>query len=90
MRASKGIPMYPRPSRVFSGTRFKQLRKERGIKGSVISRRTGIPECTLSAWVQGHNKPTIEKLVLVADILGVTVEDFLVPNEEVAPRADVA
>ncbi|MEU0411708.1 helix-turn-helix transcriptional regulator [Streptomyces griseorubiginosus] len=82
--------MAPVPSRVFSGTRFKQLRKERGIKGSTISRRTGIPECTLSAWAVGHNLPSLDKLILVADVLGCSLEDFLVPCGEVASDAGVA
>ncbi|MGW5467705.1 helix-turn-helix domain-containing protein [Streptomyces chartreusis] len=72
------------PSRVFSGARLKELRKEAGIKGSTISRLTGIPESTISCWVQGHNRPRIDLLILVADVIGCEVTDFLVPNEEVS------
>lgn len=82
----------PIPSRGFSGAKFKELRKEAGVKGSTISRRTGIPESTLSTWAQGHNRPRIDLLILVADVLGCTVEDFLVATsvEEVSSDADVA
>jgi transcriptional regulator with XRE-family HTH domain len=76
--------MSPTPTRVFSGDRFRALRKERGITGTVIARHTGIPESTLSTWAKGHNTPTLEKLILVADVLGCSLDDFLAVSEEVA------
>ncbi len=82
--------MTPVPSRVFSGERFKQLRKEAGLKGSDIARATGITEWTLSAWVTGRNKPTVELLILVADALGCTLDEFLVENEEAASNGSHA
>lgn len=83
--------MCPAPSRTFSGARFKELRKERGIKGSTISRRTGIPEATLSTWTVGRCNPRLDKLILVADVLGCSLDDFLVDTsaEEVS-NADLA
>ncbi|MEU1554331.1 helix-turn-helix transcriptional regulator [Streptomyces scabiei] len=82
--------MTPVPSRAFSGAKFKQLRKDHGVKGSTIARRTGIPESTLSTWAQGHNQPSLEKLILVADVLGCSLDDFLVPTsaEEVRDGSD--
>ncbi|MFD6035741.1 helix-turn-helix domain-containing protein [Streptomyces griseoincarnatus] len=76
------------PDRVFSGRLFKQLRKERGVKGSTIARATGIPESTLSTWVHGHNTPTLEKLTLVADFMGLPVDAFLAPVAEVRHGSD--
>ncbi|MFE4651555.1 helix-turn-helix domain-containing protein [Streptomyces sp. NPDC056707] len=74
--------MSPVPSRVFSGERFKQLRKEAGIKGSDIHRATGIAQWTLSSWATGRNVPQLNLLILVADVLGCSLDDLLVPNEE--------
>jgi transcriptional regulator with XRE-family HTH domain len=82
------IPPKLTPSRVFSGKRFKQLRKETGINGSDIFRATGITEWTLSGWATGRRQPNVASLILVADVLGCSLDDFLVANEEVSDGAD--
>lgn len=79
----------PAPSRVFSGERFKRLRKNLGFKGSDIARGTGITQGTLSTWATGQNTPSLELLIVLADFMQLSVEDFLVPVEEVASGGDL-
>jgi transcriptional regulator with XRE-family HTH domain len=75
------------PSRVFSGERFKRLRKELGLKGSDIARGTGINQGTLSTWITGQNTPSLELLIVLADFMHLDLEDFLVPREEARDAA---
>lgn len=81
--------MVSQPSRMFSGERFKQLRKELGIKGSDIVRGTGITRITLTTWASGRNVPSLEYLIVLADFMQLDINDFLVPREEVASDGDL-
>ncbi|WP_353963529.1 helix-turn-helix domain-containing protein [Streptomyces anulatus] len=66
------------PSRVFSGEKFRELRKERDLKASDIWRATGIPQRSLSAWTCGRRSPSSESLVLLSDALSCDINDFFV------------
>lgn len=49
----------------------------KGVTGKQLSIETGLPETTISRWVTGKAKPDLDKLLLVADALEVSL-DFLV------------
>jgi repressor LexA len=42
-----------------------------------VSKDTGISVATLSDWKHGKSKPKIDKLKLLADYFGVTIDYFL-------------
>ena len=77
------------PSRAFSGEKFRELRKAAGVKGSDICRATGFHQNTVSAWATGRYIPSLESLIVLADILGCRVDDFFVSVKE-ASDAGVA
>ena len=54
--------------------RFNLAFKERGLKQSQISQRTGIDRGSLSCYLKGRYEPKGEKLFLLADILRVSPE----------------
>lgn len=56
---------------------FKKLMDEKGITAYRVSKDTGIPQTTLSDWKNGRSKPKVEKLKILADYFGVTVDDFI-------------
>lgn len=61
--------------------RYCKLRDEKGYKDADISRLTGISRPTLSDWKRGVSKPKQDKLIKIAECLGVTT-DYLLTGEE--------
>lgn len=53
---------------------YKELLDQKGLKNADVSRATGISNMTLSDWKNGKSKPKNDKLMLIADFLGVSVE----------------
>lgn len=56
---------------------FEKLLKEKGITPYRVSMDTGISQATLSDWKNGKSKPKADKLKILADYFGVSIEDFL-------------
>ena len=54
--------------------RFEMLCKERGVKPSDVSRSTGVSTATLTSWKKGIYTPKDDKLRLIAEYFGVTVD----------------
>lgn len=61
--------------------RYCKLRDAKGYKDADISRLTGISRPTLSDWKRGVSKPKPDKLIKIAECLGVTT-DYLLTGEE--------
>lgn len=60
---------------------FEELRIKKGVSVYRISKETGVPQSTLSAWKAGEYTPKQDKLKKIADYFGVTV-DYLLGNEQ--------
>lgn len=60
---------------------YQKLLDKNGLKNADISRATGISNMTLSDWKRGKTTPKQDKLQLIADYFGVTL-DYLVNGEE--------
>lgn len=52
-------------------TRYRTALVMTGMKAVEISRKTGIPETTLSQYLSGYSKPKDKRLGILADALGV-------------------
>ena len=55
---------------------FEKLLKERGIKTSDVSKETGIPQQTFSAWKRRKGELTPKNLKKVAEYFGVSMDYF--------------
>ena len=64
--------------------RMREIRKRRGESLSALGERTGISPSVLSRYENGKLVPSVEKALLVAKALGVSL-DYLVNND--APLA---
>lgn len=42
-----------------------------------VSKDTGIPQSVLSDWKRGRSKPKVDKLKILADYFGVSIEYFI-------------
>lgn len=60
---------------------FEKLCKERGVSAYRVCEETGIKTSAMSGWKAGKYKFKTEKLKLIADYFGVTV-DYLLTGEE--------
>jgi transcriptional regulator with XRE-family HTH domain len=56
---------------------FEKLIKKKGISPYRVSKDTGIPYATLSDWKNSKSKPKLDKLIKIANYLGVTLDELL-------------
>jgi len=54
--------------------RYERLRNEKGVTDYRVSKDTGIATATLVAWKQGKYTPKVDKLAILAEYFGVTIE----------------
>lgn len=66
---------------------YEKLLNERGFKNADVARATGISNMTLSDWKRGVSTPKQDKLMRIADFLGVSI-DYLMTGEE--PKVDLS
>ena len=65
-----------------TGERIHTLMKDRGISPNDIKRACGLTTTNvIYKWVHGKHLPSIENMVEVARLLGVTVDEILVLEE---------
>lgn len=61
---------------------FDALLKERGIRAADVSKATGIAASTFTDWKKGRYVPKIDKLLLIADFLGVSIDCLIGKGKE--------
>ena len=59
---------------------FEKLIKKKGVSTYKVSKDTGIAQSVLSDWKRGRSTPKIDKLLKIADYLGVDVSVFIKPE----------
>ncbi|WOO35981.1 helix-turn-helix transcriptional regulator [Anaerocolumna sp. AGMB13020] len=64
-------------------SRFKTLLKEKGITPYKVAKDTGISQGTLSDWKLGKCKPKLDKLMKIANYLGVPLEELIKEEVEI-------
>ena len=57
--------------------KYEKLCLEQGKTSYQVAKETGISQSTLSDWKNGRSNPKIDKLKIIADYFGVSVEYFL-------------
>jgi len=60
---------------------YRKLLEIKGLKSSDVSKETGVSNATLSDWKKGKSVPKADKLIKIAEFLGVSVE-YLTTGEE--------
>ncbi len=61
--------------------KFLVLLKERNITSYRVAKDTGLTPTLFSDWKRGKSKPKIDKLKILADYFGVSIEYFLEEKE---------
>lgn len=65
---------------------YAKLRDARSMTDYSVAKETGISTVTLSAWKNGKYTPKVDKLVKIAKLFGVTIDDLLEADDAV-PKA---
>lgn len=55
---------------------YAKLRDERGLTDYQVAKQTGIAGQTLYSWKNGAYEPKADKLLKIADLLGVDIKVF--------------
>lgn len=62
--------------------RYCEIRNQKGLKDADVARLSGVTKSTFSDWKKGLYQPKREKLIKIADALGVSLE-YLMNGEDV-------
>ena len=57
--------------------KYSRLRDARGMTDYRVSIDTGINQSSLSSWKNGHYHPNVDKLIKIAKLFDVSVEDLV-------------
>ncbi len=57
--------------------KFQELLTKTGRTSYQVAKDTGISETVFSYWKSGRSKPKIDKLKVLADYFGVTIDYFI-------------
>ena len=63
-------------------SKYVKLRNDKDITDYRVAIDTGIRRSTFSDWKSGRSKPKTDKLKILADYFGVSVDYFLEDNAE--------
>lgn len=55
---------------------YLQLKESAGLSSYMVSKKTGIPQTTISKWDTSKNIPKVESLYKLADFFNVDIEFF--------------
>ena len=65
---------------------YARLRDQRGMTDYQVCQETGIAPSTLSSWKTGRYTPKIDKMVKIAKLFCVSIDDLL-EVEDAVPKA---
>lgn len=57
--------------------RFKEIRESKGFSQKFVALSLGVKPPSISDWENGKTKPTIENLIALSDLLGVSCDELL-------------
>lgn len=57
--------------------KFKKLLREKDITGAQLARRINVSVYTVWKWANGKGEPAAFRMIKIADVLGVSVEEIV-------------
>ena len=69
---------------------YSEIRNRKGMRDSSVAAASGIAHSTFSDWKNGRSEPKTEKLIKIADALGVSLEELLGTQKEYFLDAETA
>ena len=71
-----------------AGKQIALLRKSRGITQEELAQRLSVSPQAVSKWENGHTMPEVSILVELSEILGVTIDEILLPTGIISANAN--
>lgn len=71
---------------LFLGSRIRQICVDRGISVRQVERDSGLSERTINRW--DTNTPSIDKVIAVANTLGMTLDELISGTKKPATKGD--
>ena len=71
-----------------AGKQIAILRKSRGITQEELAQRLSVSPQAVSKWENGHTMPEVSILVELSEILGVTIDEILLPTGIISANAN--
>lgn len=62
--------------------KYLEIRNKRGVTDYRVSKDTGITKSTFTDWKSGRSVPKVDKIKILADYFGVSLEYFLEGEEK--------
>jgi len=69
--------------------RYAAIRDEKGKIDADVSRESGVPQSTFSDWKAERSAPKIEKLLKIAEAMGVDVMELFKDQADVEAERDI-
>lgn len=60
---------------------FREFMHDRNMSFNALSKSTGIPQSTISGWINRGNRPNLDDIIKIADFFGCTI-DYLIGREK--------
>ena len=74
-----GFPRYFKEIKMYEI--FAKLLADKGLRAADVTRATGIKSPVFSEWKKGKSRPNADKMLLIANFLGVSVEYLMTGKE---------
>jgi transcriptional regulator with XRE-family HTH domain len=75
------MPKKKNSSAIIYGQYLAQLRKEVGLSQRQLARLLGVPQSNITFWEHSDKPPRSDLLPKLADLLGVSIEQLLLPTK---------
>lgn len=72
-----------------TGQNIEQLRRKAGLSVTDLQEKLELafPQA-IYRWQRGETIPTVDNLIILADVFGVTIDDIIVRNKMIIERQD--
>ena len=76
--------------RMTIGDKIQTLRKSRQMSQEELGRNLAVSRQTVSLWETGQTLPTLDNLVRLREVFGVSIDDILCEEKEIEKKKDVS
>ncbi len=70
--------------------RVKEFRERKELTQTELAKRVGVTQSAVAKWETGGFTPSTSTLFLLADVLGVTIDQLCGREQSTHPRAEAA
>ena len=67
------------------GMKLQSLRKEKGLSQEALAEKLHVSRQAVSKWESGAGYPEMDKLILISDLFGVTIDYLIKDSHESVP-----